>query len=135
MSRKHFLDYLPESFRHEKSFLIQNKILDYEEICKFTDLEINKIQNKYPLCTLNNLKKIKAIAILKKEITISPPEAFLLLHCGIGSVKALARITPYELDQKIKRLERSLRVKTETNITFSKLKDWIRRAIDITQSI
>ena len=47
MSRKHFwITYL--KVLKGEIFLIQNKILDYEEICKFTDLEINKIQNKYP---------------------------------------------------------------------------------------
>ena len=128
MEIKTFLDFLPINFRYEKSFLIQNELLDIEKLCNLTDLEINKIQQNSPLCTSNNLKKIRAIALFKKEIAISPPEAYLLLHCGISSVKSLTRFTPYELEQKIRRLERSLRAKTVTKITFSVLKEWIKKA-------
>ena len=132
---KSFLDFLPINFRHEKSFLIQKKLLDIDKLSSLSDLEINKIQEISPLCTLNNLKKIRAIAIFKKEIAISPPEAYLLLHCGIGSIKSLSRFTPYELEQKIGRLERILRVKTKTHITLTILKDWIKKANEISKSI
>ena len=131
MERKTFLDFLPTNFRHEKSFFIQNKLTDFEKLSHLSDLDINEIQRKSPLCTLNNLRKIRAIAIFKKEIGISPPEAYLLLHCGIGSIKSLSLSTPYELERKIGRLERSLRVKTKTNVTFPILKKWIKRANQI----
>ena len=131
MRRKTFLDFLPINFRHEKSFFIKNNQIDFEKLSNLSDLEINEIQKKSPLCTLNNLKKIRAIAIFKKEISISPPEAYILLHCGIGSIKSLSLSTPYELERKIGRLERSLRVKTETEITFAILKKWIKRAKQI----
>ena len=135
MEIKKFLDFLPTNFRHEKSFFIQNKLTDFEKLSHLSDLEINEIQRKSPLCTLNNLKKIRAIAIFKKEIGISPPEAYLLLHCGIGSIKSLSLSTPYELERKIGRLERNLRVKTKTEITFTILKKWIKRANQIYKSI
>ena len=128
MERKTLLDFLPTNFRHEKSFFIQNKLIDFEKLSNLSDLEINEIQRKSPLCTSNNLKKIRAIAIFKKEIGISPREGYLLLHCGIGSIKSLSQSTPYELERKIGRLERSLRVKTKTNITLTILKKWIKRA-------
>ena len=128
MESKTFLDFLPTNFRHEKSFFIQNNLTDFEKLSNLSDLDINEIQKKSPLCTLNNLKKIRAIAIFKKEISISPPEAYLLLHCGIGSIKSLSLSTPYELEGKIRRLERNLRVKTETEMTFSLLTKWIKRA-------
>ena len=131
MESKTFLDYLPTNFRHEKSFFIQNNQNDFEKLSKLSELDINEIQRKSPLCTLNNLKKIRAIAVFKKEIGISPPEAYLLLHCGIGSIKSLSLFTPYELERKIGRLERSLRVKTNTNITFTLLKRWIKKANEI----
>ena len=89
----------------------------------------------YKRQTLNNLKKIRAIAIFKKEIGISPPQAYLLLHCGISSIKSLSLSTPYELERKIGRLERTLRVKNKTNTTFSLLKEWIKKAIQIEKSI
>jgi len=74
MERKTFLDFLPTNFRHEKSFFIQKNLTDFEKLSNLSDLDINEIQRKSPLCTLNNLKKIKAIAIFKKEIGISPPK-------------------------------------------------------------
>ena len=135
MERKPFLDFLPSNFRHEKSFFIKNKLTDFEKLSNLSEVEINEIQKKSPLCTLNNLNKIRAIAIFKKGIGISPPEAYLLLHCGIGSIKSLAISTPHELERKIRRLERSLRVKTETNITFNILKKWIKLANQIQNSI
>jgi hypothetical protein len=134
MGSKTFLDFLPSNFRHEKSFFIQNKLTDFEKLSNLSDLDINKIQRKSSLCTLNNLKKIRSIAIFKKEIAISPPEAYLLLHCGIGSIKSLSISTPYELERKIRRLERSLRVKTETDITFNILKKWIQKAKQVYKS-
>ena len=131
MKNKAFLDFLPSNFRHEKYFFIQNNLTDFENLSNLSDLDIYDIQRKSPLCSLNNLKKIRAIAIFKKEIRISPPNAYLLLHCGIGTIKALSKSTPQELESKIGRLERSLRVKTETGITFALLKIWIKRAKEI----
>ena len=135
MERKPFLDFLPTNFRHEKSFFIHNNLTNFEKLSNLSDLDINEIQRKSSLCTLNNLKKIRAIAIFKKEIGISPPQAYLLLHCGIGTIKALSKSTPQELESKIGRLERSLRVKTETAITFALLKKWIKKANQIYKSI
>ena len=126
-----FLDFLPNNFRHEKSFFIKHNLNDYEKISNLSDLDINEIQRKSPICTLNNLNKIRAIAIFKKEIAISPPEANLLLHCGISSIKSLSLFTPYELELKIRRLERTLKAKTKTNINFFILKKWINKAKQI----
>jgi len=134
MENKTFLDFLPNNFRHEKSFFIQNNLTDYEKLRNHSDLDINEIQRKSSLCTLNNLKKIRAIAIFNKEIGISPPQAYLLLHCGISSLKSLSLSTPYELERKIGRLERTLRVKTETDTTFILLKKWINRANEVYRS-
>ena len=135
MESKTFLDFLPNNFRHEKSFFIQKNLVDFQKISNLSDLDINEIQRQSPLCGLNNLKKIRAIAIFKKEIGISPPQAYLLLHCGISSLKSLSLSTPYELEQKIGRLERNLRIKTKTNTTFTLLKEWIKKASQIEKSI
>ena len=135
MESKTFLDFLPTNFRHEKSFFKQNNLTDFAKLSNLSDLDINEIQRKSSLCTLNNLKKIRAIAIFKKEIGISPPKAYLLLHCGISSIKSLSLSTPYELERKIGRLERILRVKTETDITFNLLREWIKKASQIQKSI
>ena len=135
MEIKKFLDFLPTNFRHEKSFFIKNNLTDFEKLSNLSDLDINEIQRKSSLCTLNNLKKIRAIAIFKKKIGISPPEAYLLLHCGIGSIKSLSLSTPYELERKVGRLERTLKVKTQTVITFALLNKWITRAKKAYKSI
>ena len=134
MESKTFLDFLPTNYRHEKSFLIQNNLTDFEKLSNLSDLDINDIQRKSSLCTLNNLKKIRAIAIFQKKIGIPPPKAYLLLHCGISSIKSLALSTPYELERKIGRLERTLRVKTETGTTFNLLKGWIKKASQVYKS-
>ena len=68
MGSKTFLDFLPTNFRHEKSFFTQNNLTDFEKLSNLSDLDINEIQRKSSLCTLNNLKKIRAIAIFKKLI-------------------------------------------------------------------
>ena len=128
MKCKTFLDFLPTNFRHEKSFFIQNNLTDFKKLSNLSYLDINEIQRKSSLCTLNNLKKIRAIAIFKKEIGIAPPQAYLLLYCGISSIKSLSLSTPHELERKIGRLERTLRAKTETNTTYNLLKEWIRKA-------
>ena len=135
MGNKTFLDFLPTNFRHEKSYFIQNNLTDFEKLSNLSDSDIYEIQRKSQLCTLNNLKKIRIIAIFKKEISISPPEAYLLLHCGIGSIKSLSISTPHELEGKIRRLERILRVNTETDTTFTLLKEWIKKASQISKSI
>ena len=135
MEIEKFLDFLPTNFRHEKSFFIENNLTDFEKLSNLSDLDINEIQRKSSLCTLNNLKKIRAIAILKKEIGISPPQAYLLLHCGISSIKALSLSTPYELERRIGRLERTLRVKSKTDATITLLKEWIKKAGQTYKSI
>ena len=57
MKSKPFLDSLPNNFRHEKSFFIQNNLLDFEKLSNLSELDIYEIQRKSRLCTLNNLKK------------------------------------------------------------------------------
>ena len=135
MIEEKFLEVLPENFRHEKYFLIKNKLNDFKKLSQLSDFELNNIQKLYPLCTLNNLKKIRAIANFKTNLSITPYESYLLLHCGIGSIKSLSNLNPYDLKERIGRLERSLRTKTQTNITLSTLKDWIKKANQICKSI
>ena len=135
MTEDKFLEVLPENFRHEKIFLIKKKLNNFTKLSKLSDYELNIIQKTFPLCTINNLRKIRAIAIFKEELSISPYESYLLLHCGIGSIKSLSNLNAYDLKGRIGRLERSLRTKTQTNITLSTLKDWINRANLVYKSI
>ena len=135
MIEEKFLEVLPDNFRHEKSFLIKKKLNDFKKLSQLSDFELNNLQKLYSLCTLNNLKKIRAIANFKSNLSITPYESYLLLHCGIGSIKSLSKSNPYDLKERIGRLERSLRTKTQTNITLSTLKDWIKKANQICKSI
>ncbi len=135
MIEEKFLEVLPENFRHEKYFLIKNKLNDFKKLSQLSDSELNNIQKLYALCSLNNLKKIRAIANFKSNLSITPYESYLLLHCGIGSIKSLSNSNPYDLKERIGRLERSLRTKTQTNITLSTLKELIKKANQICKSI
>ena len=135
MLEENFLEVLPDNFRHEKYFLIKNKLNDFKKLSQLSDSEFNMIQKSCSLCTLKNLKKIRAIANFKNTLSISPYESYLLLHCGVSSIKSLSILNPYDLKERIERLERSLRTKTQTNITLSTLKDWIKRANQICKSI
>ena len=135
MIEENFLEVLPDNFRHEKSFLIKNKLNNFKKLSQLTDSELNNIQNSHSLCSLNNLRKIRAIANFKNELSITPYESYLLLHCGIGSIKSLSILNPYDLKERIGRLERSLRTKTQISITLPTLKDWINRANEICKSI
>tara|TARA_B100000524_G_C23581697_1_gene345622 strand:+ start:108 stop:515 length:408 start_codon:yes stop_codon:yes gene_type:complete len=135
MTDENFLKVLPENFRHEKIFFIKNKLNDFKKISMLSDSELNIIQKSSSLCTLNNLRKIRAIANFKNKLSISPYESYLLLHCGIGSIKSLSILNPYELKERIGRLERTLRTNTQTKITVPILKDWIQRANQICKSI
>ena len=128
MNKKRLLDILPSNFRHEKLFLIENNLDDFTKLSQIKDSELNQILKCAPLCTLYNLKKIRAMAIFNSRIKISPNEAYLLLHCGIGSLKSLSILNPYELKERIGRLERSLGTKVQSEITLKLLKNWINRA-------
>ena len=134
MTEDSFLGILPDNFRHEKSFLIESSLDDFRILCKLKDSELNRIQQCSPLCTLNNLKKIRAIALFKNKLSIAPHESYLLLHCGIGSIKSLSNLNPDDLKARIGRLERNLSTKTQTKLTLPILKDWINRAKQICKS-
>ena len=135
MIKEKFLELLPQNFRHEKYFLIKNKLNDFKKLSQLNDSELNNILKSSSLCTINNLRKIRAIAIFKNELSISPHESYLLLHCGIGSIKSLSILNPHELKERIGKLERSLKTKTQAKITLSILKDWIQRANQINKFI
>ena len=119
---------LPVNFRHEKEFLINNSFDSWQKIRNLSDSEINKIIKLKSLCTQSRLIKIRAISIFIIDLEILPHEAYLLLHCGIGNIKALSNLNPETLKKKIGRLERNLNLKTKSNIDLSLMKIWIERA-------
>ena len=122
------LQILPINFRHEKEFLVNNNFDSWKKIRHLSDSEINKIIKLKSLCTKSRLIKIRAISIFIIDLEILPHEAYLLLHCGIGNIKALSNLNPENLKKKIGRLERNLNLKTKSNIDLSLMKIWIARA-------
>ena len=44
MLEDRFLEVLPGNFRHEKSFLIKNKLNDFKKLSQLSDSELNIIQ-------------------------------------------------------------------------------------------
>jgi len=131
MNKKDNLELLPINFRHEKEFFLKTNLDNWSQISKLRDSDISFIVNKNPLCTESRLKKIRAISIFISELEIKPSHAYLLLHCGVGSIKALSNIEPHVIEKRIGRLERSLNVKTTDPASLILLKEWIKKAKNI----
>ena len=131
MTKIRDLEILPVNFRHEKEFLKNKNINTWESIHKLTDMQINHFLQEKSLCTDSRLKKIRAIALFIIELNLTPHQAYLLLHAGIGSLKTLSTLNPYSLKQKIGRLERKMGVRTKSEINQKLLKDWIKRSKEL----
>ena len=122
---------LPVNFRHEKEFLKNKNLNTWESIHKLTDIQISQFLQQKSLCTESRFKKIRAIALFIIELNLTPHQAYLLLHAGIGSLKTLSTLNPYSLKQTIGRLERIMGVRTQSDINQKLLKDWIKRSKDL----
>ena len=131
MNKIRDLEILPVNFRHEKEFLKNNNFCTWESIYKLTDMQITNFLQKKSLCTESRFKKIRAIALFIIKLKLTPHQAYLLLHAGIGSLKTLSTLNPYALKQKIGRLERRMGVKTQSEINQKLFKDWIKRSKDL----
>ena len=131
MTKIRDLEILPVNFRHEKEFLKNKNFNTWESIYKLTDMQISLLLQQKSLCTESRLKKIRAIALFIIELNLSPHQAYLLLHAGIGSLKSLSRLNPYSLKQTIGRLERRMGVRTQSEISQKLLKEWINRSKDL----
>ena len=131
MTKIRDLENLPVNFRHEKEFLKNKNINTWESIHKLNDMQINHFLQEKSLCTDSRLKKIRAIALFIIELNLTPHQACLLLHAGIGSLKTLSTLNPYSLKQKIGRLERKMGVRTKSEINQKLLKDWIKRSKEL----
>ena len=125
------LEILPLNFRHEKEFLKNNNFNTWESIYELTDMQIYHFLQQKSLCTESRIKKIRAIALFIIELNLTPHQAYLLLHAGVGSLKTLSTLNPYSLEKKIGRLERRMRVRTQSEVNQKLLKDWIKRSKDL----
>ena len=131
MTKPRDLEILPLNFRHEKQFLKNNNLNTWESIHKLTDIQISLFLQEKSLCTESRFKKIRAIALFIIELNLTPHQAYLLLHAGVGSLKTLSTLNPYSLEKKIGRLERRMGVKTQSEVNQKLLKDWIKRSKDL----
>ena len=131
MTKINDLDILPVNFRHEKEFLKNNKLNTWKSIYKLTDLQISHFLQQKSLCTESRFKKLRAIALFIIELKLTPHQAYLLLHSGIGTLKTLSTLNPDSLKQKIGRLERKMGVRTKSEINQKLLKDWIKRSKEL----
>ena len=131
MNESNNLEILPINFRHEKLFLKDNNLDKWEKIRNLSDLDIRLLMKKKSLCTESRIKKIRAIALSIIELKLTPYQAYVLLHSGIGSLKALSTFNPYSLKQKIGRLERRMKTKTMSEINQPLLKEWISKSRDL----
>ena len=131
MNKIRDLEILPINFRHEKEFLKNKNLNTWESIHKLTDIQISQFLQQKSLCTESRFKKIRAIALFIIELNLTPHQAYLLLHAGIGSLKTLSTLNPYSLKQKIGRLERKMGVRTQSEINQKLLKDWIKRSREL----
>ena len=125
------LEILPVNFRHEKEFLKNKNLNTWESIHKLNDIQISQFLQQKSLCTESRFKKIRAIALFIIKLNLTPHQAYLLLHAGIGSLKTLSTLNPYSLQQKIGRLERNMGVRTQSEINQKLLKGWIKRSKDL----
>tara|TARA_B100000212_G_scaffold261386_1_gene201281 strand:- start:90 stop:488 length:399 start_codon:yes stop_codon:yes gene_type:complete len=125
------LEILPVNFRHEKEFLKNNNLSNWASIHKLTDMQISHFLQQKSLCTESRFKKIRAIAVFIICLDLTPHQAYLLLHAGIGSLRTLSTLNPYSLKQKIGRLERKIGVRSQSEINQKLLKDWIKKSRDL----
>ena len=130
MNNSNDLEILPINFRHEKDFLKKNSFNTWDSLYKLTDMQISHFLQKKSLCTESRFKKIRAIALFIIKLNLTPHEAYLLLHSGIGSLKTLSTQNPDSLKKNISRLERKMGVRTQLNLNQKLLKDWIKRSKD-----
>mgnify|MGYP001171731093 FL=1 len=128
MKRNKDIENLPINFRHEKQYILINNLDSWEKLKDLSTKDINKIIVKSPLCTESRLIKIRAIATFIFFLDLTPQEGYLLLHCGVGSMKALSILNPHNLEKNIGRLERSLKIKMTEPINLIKIKHWISKA-------
>ena len=131
MTKIRDLEILPVNFRHEKEFLKNKNLNTWESIHKLTDNQISQFLQQKSLCTESRFKKIRAIALFIIKLNVTPHQAYLLLHAGIGSLKTLSTLNPYSLKQKIGRLERKMGVRTQSEINQKLFKEWIKRSRDL----
>ena len=103
---------LPIHFSLEKKKLSLKGIETWDALQRLTDFEIHKLVREEK-CKEINLKKLRGIAILIYELSITQEEAALLIHSGVSSSIALSQYSPQRLIHVTGRFERQLNLNRE----------------------
>tara|TARA_B100000700_G_C15025206_1_gene847791 strand:+ start:2165 stop:2572 length:408 start_codon:yes stop_codon:yes gene_type:complete len=110
---------LPSNFKREKEYLTKLNISTWDQLKDLTDKTLYEIV-AHSFCSINNLKKLRNIALFVTLLKITQHEASILMHSGITSIEALSRISPQELMSRTGRLERKLNTTRETLFQLKK---------------
>ena len=82
-----------------------------------------------------NLHLGNYLGAIKNFVTLDKSESNKCIFCVLDLHAITVKQNPNELKERIGRLERILRTKTQTKITLSILKDWIKKANQIYKSV
>tara|TARA_B100001250_G_C19523504_1_gene667028 strand:- start:269 stop:652 length:384 start_codon:yes stop_codon:yes gene_type:complete len=118
---------LSKNFHNEEKELNALGINTWESIMNIGDSQINDLV-KNTLCTTRNLMRLRCIAMLICELSISQEESALLMHSGISSIKALRDLTPHELLRRTGRFERIMQIRRKPIINLEKANCLIKEA-------
>ena len=121
---------LPSHYLYEKQSFQAINIDSWEQIKNLSEEEINMLIKKYHSSS-KNLKALQGIARLICELDVSQPEASLLLQSGVPSSKALAKMRPDKLAQKVAKLYRILNINKAPMIDLKRAKKLIKAANEL----
>tara|TARA_B100000700_G_C14364626_1_gene543063 strand:- start:39 stop:461 length:423 start_codon:yes stop_codon:yes gene_type:complete len=127
LKNKQTIKRLPPNFQEEEKILLEKGFNSWSAIMEIKDEEINQLV-EVSLATTRNIKRLRCIALFINEINLSQGEAALLMHSGIPSIDALARLSPQELVLKTGRLERLLNTGRNPIVTLKIANMWIEKA-------
>ena len=118
---------LPQSFRNERSELLEAGIDSWQSIRNLDDQALSRLARS-GRASARNLHRLRGIALLVCELDIAPQDAALLMHAGIATPQALAGCTPERLVRQTGRLERNLGTGRPAVVDLRTAGIWIRRA-------
>jgi len=124
---KYLFSPLSSNFREEEKQLISEEITTWHSLRNLSNQKISHlVQNGRS--TYLNLQRLRGIAYLVDELSLTQENAALLIHAGISSASALANLTPQELIKRTGRLERQLYRCKKPTIDLKKASTWIKKA-------
>ncbi len=126
---KNFIDFkkLPISFKKESKALILLNLRTWESIKELKDSDIRMLASQYK-GSIRNFNCIRCVSLFICELDFQQEEAFLLLHSGISSIKALSQTPPEQIKKKTQRLETILGTRRASQVSLQKASLWVKNA-------